>query len=59
MANVIVDDNSLYAIARAIREKNGKLIKYKPSEMANAISNISGGGDLPAEALTISGDCKY
>ena len=61
MANVIVDDNSLYAIARAIREKNGKLIKYKPSEMANAISNISGGGggDLPAEALTISGDCSY
>ena len=60
MANVIVDDNSLYAIARAIREKNGKLIKYKPSEMANAISNISGGGgDLPAEALAISGDCSY
>ena len=60
MANVLVDDTSLTAIGNAIREKNGKLIKYKPSEMANAISNISGGGgDLPAEALTISGDCKY
>ena len=59
MANVLVDDTSLTAIANAIREKNGKLIKYKPSEMANAISNISGGGDLPAEALTISGNCSY
>ena len=61
MANVLVDDTSLYAIARAIREKNGKLIKYKPSEMANAISNISGGGggDLPEEALIIGGDCSY
>ena len=61
MANVLVDDTSLTAIANAIREKNGKLIKYKPSEMANAISNISGGGggDLPAEALAISGDCSY
>lgn len=61
MANVLVDDTSLTAIGNAIREKNGKLIKYKPSEMANAISNISvgGGGDLPAEAFTISGDCSY
>ena len=61
MANVLVDDTSLTAIGNAIREKNGKLIKYKPSEMANAISNISvgGGGDLPAEALTISGNCSY
>ena len=61
MANVLVDDTSLTAIGNAIREKNGKLIKYKPSEMANAISNISGGGggDLPVEALTISGNCSY
>ncbi len=49
MANVLVDDTSLTAIGNAIREKNGKLIKYKPSEMANAIANIpSGGGSLPA-----------
>ena len=34
MANVLVDDTSLTAIGNAIREKNGKLIKYKPSEMA-------------------------
>ena len=56
MANVIVDDNSLYAIARAIRDKNGKLIRYKPSEMANAISKLSASSGTGG--IIIGGDCS-
>jgi hypothetical protein len=40
--NVLVDENSLQNIADAIRDKNGSEATYKPSEMASAISEISG-----------------
>ena len=40
MANVIINDTHLNNIASAIREKNGKTTKYKPAEMATAISAI-------------------
>ena len=40
---VIVKESSLQNIANAIREKNGKTDKYKPSEMSAAISEISKG----------------
>ena len=40
MSNVLVDTSSLTAIGDAIRNKNGSTVKYKPSEMANAIANI-------------------
>ena len=43
MANVIIDESSLYAIADAIREKLSVQTTYKPSEMADAIESISGG----------------
>ena len=62
MANVIINDTNLTNIANAIRGKNGTTATYKPSEMAAAITAISGGGggsDVPAEALVFSGDCSY
>ena len=36
--------DSLKNIANAIREKNGTETQYKPSEMADAVRNIPGGG---------------
>ena len=62
MANVIINDTNLTNIANAIRGKNGTTTTYKPSEMAAAITAISGGGGgsgVPAEALVFSGDCGY
>lgn len=41
MANVVVNDTTLTNIADAIRGKNGKTTKYKPNEMASAISAIT------------------
>lgn len=49
MANVLVQDTSLTAIADAIRGKNGTETTYKPAEMAAAITAIpsgSGGGEV-------------
>ena len=63
MANVIINDQNLTNIANAIRGKNGTTTTYKPSEMAAAISAIEtgggSGGDLPENALNITGDCSY
>ena len=52
MANVLVEETSLTNIANAIRSKNGTAAKYKPSEMANAISNITTSEDLTSELTT-------
>ena len=52
--------NKLTAIANAIREKTGSTNKLTLDEMPTAISNISsGGGDIPEEALNITGNCEY
>lgn len=62
MANVIINDTNLTNIANAIRGKNGTTTTYKPSEMAAAITAISGGGggsDVPAEALVFTQNCSY
>lgn len=62
MAKVLVNESSLTGIANAIRGKNGSTTTYKPSEMAAAITAISGGGsgpDIPDSAFVISGDCGY
>lgn len=58
MAQKLYEESNIQAIADAIRGKNGLTDTYKTSEMAAAITAIEGGGgDLPAEALTITGDC--
>lgn len=54
MANVLVDENSLKDIADAIRTKNGTQTKYKPSQMADAIEAISGGGIIPSGTIQIA-----
>ena len=60
MAKVLVNESSLTGIADAIRGKNGSTTTYKPSEMAAAITAISGGGpDIPDSAFVISGSCNY
>ena len=41
MSNVLINDEYLKAIGDAIREKNGTVVKYKPSEMAGQIKNLS------------------
>ena len=62
MAKVLVTDTHLTNIADAIRDKKGTSDTYKPSEMANAISNIEtgGGGNTDIEdglvMRTLSGD---
>ena len=61
MAQKLYEESNIQAIANAIRGKNGTTTTYKPSEMAAAITAITGGGggDLPGEALTITGNCSY
>lgn len=60
MSKVLVNESSLTGIANAIRGKNGSTTTYKPSEMAAAITAISGGGpDIPESAFVISGNCMY
>lgn len=61
MANVLVNEDSLTGIANAIRGKNGSTDTYKPSEMAEAISAISGGSgpSIPDSAFVLSGSCLY
>ena len=54
MATVVVNDTYLSDIADAIRAKNGSSDTYKPSEMADAISAISGGGITPTGTIQIT-----
>lgn len=57
MANVLVNDLYLGDIADAIRSKLNVQTTYKPSEMANAIDSISGGGgsSLGTKSITANG----
>lgn len=49
MATVTINDTHLNDIADSIRNKNGTITKYKPSEMASAIQGISTKEDLSSE----------
>lgn len=53
MANVLVENSYLKAIANAIRNKLGVVTKYKPSEMAEAINSIV--GQLGTKTITANG----
>ena len=59
MAKVLVNESPLTGIANAIRGKNGETTTYKPSEMAAAITAISGGGEPTIEALSITTNGTY
>lgn len=54
MANVLVAESSLQDIADAIRTKTGTQNTYKPSQMADAIDSISGGGITPTGTKEIT-----
>ena len=51
MATVTTNNQYYTDIANAIRGKNGTEIQYKPSEMAAAITAISGGGEEGLQIL--------
>lgn len=55
--------SKLENIGNAIRNKTGKTDKLTLDEMATEIASITtgegGGGDIPEEALVISGNCSY
>lgn len=52
--------DKLTAIGDAIRDKTGSTDLLTLDAMPTAISGITtGGGDLPEEAYTITGDCSY
>ena len=59
MSKVLVNESSLTGIADAIRGKNGSTTTYKPSEMAAAITAISGSGEPIIEALDITSNGTY
>ena len=59
MAKVLVNESSLTGIANAIRGKNGSTDTYKPSEMAAAITAISGGAEPVIEALSVTSNGTY
>lgn len=60
MSKVAITEQYLTDIADAIREKTGLTTTYKPSEMADAISSISGGGGIiPTGSITITENDTY
>lgn len=59
MALGIIDTSILTAIANAILAKLGVQTQYKPSQMANAISQISGGGITPTGTKSITANGTY
>lgn len=59
MANVIINDENLTNIANAIRGKNGLTTTYKPSQMAAAITAISGAAEPVIEALSVTSNGTY
>lgn len=59
MATVTVNDSNLYDIADSIRAKLGVQTTYKPSQMADAIDSISGGGITPTGEIEITANGTY
>ena len=59
MSKVLVNETSLNGIAAAIRDKNGETTKYKPSEMAAAISALAIGGGEQLEIPVLTGNISY
>ena len=60
MAKVAITESYLEDIADAIRSKTGLSTTYRPSEMANAILTISGGGGVtPTGTINITENGTY
>lgn len=54
MSNVLIEADSMTAIANAIRTKKGVSTTYKPAQMPDAISSISTGGITPTGTINIT-----
>ena len=61
MSKYVIDSSTLTSIADAVRTKGGTTDPIVVSDIPTAITNLpsGGGGDLPEEAFTISGNCSY
>lgn len=62
MSKVFIEETTLSAIGNAIREKTGKSDLIAPGVMPDEIRGIEtggGGGGMPEEALTITGNCQH
>jgi hypothetical protein len=59
MGKVLVEESNLTNIANAIRDKSSTTDKYKPSEMANAINQISGGDTSNEDGLIDGSGISY
>ena len=60
MSKVFIEESTLTSIGDAIRAKAGTTELIAPQNMGEAITNLpSGGGDLPEEALIVTGKCQY
>lgn len=59
MAQKLYEESNIQAIADAIRGKNGTTTTYKPSEMAAAITAISGAAEPVIEALSVTSNGTY
>lgn len=68
--NVLIDENTMKAIADAIRKKTGKTAKILPADMAAEIESINGSGSAGGDtgggettqhriAITADGDPDY
>ena len=59
MGKVFIQESTLTSIADSIRSKKGTTALIDPANMATEIASITtGGGGLPEEAFTISGNCE-
>ena len=61
MSKYVIDSSTVTSIADAVRTKGGTTDLIEVSDIPTAITNLpsGGGGDLPAEAFNISGNCSY
>ena len=59
MAQKLYEESNIQAIADAIRGKNGTTDTYKTSEMAAAITAISGAAEPIIEALSVTSNGTY
>lgn len=60
MSKVSINESTLTSIGNAIRAKTGKSELIAPLNMPDEINAIeTGGGDLPEEVFSITGECHY
>jgi len=59
MAKVLVSESNLYDIADSIRGQLGTQREFTPGQMSEAIDQISGGGTITVESLSVTQNGTY